>query len=57
MVLISASAAPMLMPISFNGIEINQMMGQIISASRASGQHSANRMNQTTTKSRAFTGL
>ena len=57
MLLTKASTALMLIPISFSGIEINQTMGQMISASRASGQHSTNKMHQPTRKSSVFKGL
>ena len=57
MVFNNASTAPMLMPISFSGIETSQTTGQTISASSARGQHSTNRMHQPIRKSSVFTGL
>ena len=48
MVLTSANAAPTPIPTNFNGIEINQTMGQITSATKAKGQHTTNRRSQPT---------
>jgi hypothetical protein len=36
----------MVIPISFSGIEINQTMGHMISANKASGHHKTIRMHQ-----------
>ncbi len=57
MLLTNASTAPMLIPISFSGIEINQTMGQTTSAIKAKGQHSTNRMHQPISTSSVFTDL
>jgi len=57
MLLIRASTAPMLIPISFSGIESSQTMGQSTNASKASGQHNTNRMHQPTRDRSVVTGL
>ena len=57
MFLIRASTAPMLIPISFCGIESNQTMGQSTNANKASGQHNTNRMHQPTRDRSVVTGL
>ena len=53
----SASSASKVMPISRNGSVKSQTTGKRISASRAKGQQSTNRMHQPTKRIRAFTSL
>ena len=48
MLLTNASTAPTPIPTSLSGIESNQTMGQINSASKASGQLSMHSMSQPT---------
>ena len=53
----SASSASKVMPISRNGSVKSQTTGKRISASRAKGQQSTNRMHQPTKRIRAFTSI
>jgi hypothetical protein len=53
----SASSASKVMPISRNGSVKSQTIGKRISASRAKGQQSTNRMHQLTKRIRAFTSI